>query len=924
MKNNLRALLAFSVILLCGQKLNAQCQAGFTIADTNGTYYFTDTSSAPLDSIVSWSWDFADGNTSALQDPTNIFPGCGWYVVTLTVTTNLGCSSIATDTLLVPGQLSSSYFFTTDSLSGNVQFAASPVNPNYIFNWDFGNGNTGTGINTSSNFTNGTYTVCLVTTDTSNACSNDTNCAAVTVLFPMNTCSAQFNFSQLSGTLNFSDLSTAPGDTIISWSWSFGDSTVSSQQNPSHTYSDCGSYSVSLTISTTYSCSSTFTDTVFVSWPINGSYTYLVDTTNGIAQFSAMPNNGTYSYSWDFGDGNPGTGSSTSNTYANGTYTACVVISDTTGNCMNDTVCNSLTINITPLPPCSANFSYTQTADTLYFQDLSAAPGDSIVSWSWNFGDGDSSTVQNPSHVFPSCGWYLVSLTISTADSCSSTSTDTVMASGTVNGGFSYTVDTLTGDATFSASPVDPNYSYNWGFSDGSNGVGQIITRNFAAGTYTACVIVADNSGACAADTFCNNFTVTTGNVPCQAAFTFSNSGNIYSFTNTSTAPGDSITNFSWSFGDFSSSLLENPTHTYNSCGSYTVTLSIVTSNSCTSVYSDTILVIGQLNGAYTFAVDTTTGVVQFAASPVSGTYSYDWDFGDGNTGTGDNISHSYAPGTYTACVIITDNTFSCMADTVCDSFTVIISPPTCNSTFTNTYLGGDLMNFIVAPFNFGWNYDWDFGDGAFGNGLVVNHTYPGPGTYTVCLTTTDPNTNCSSIFCDTVIVPVTAPCSIDFTWSATNGAFDFATTITGGPGLVVWSFGDGGTGIGANPSHQYTQNGFMIVCAILNTFTCSDTICHLVIVTGVGIEENSFAQNLTLSPNPVSEQLNISFDLEKETNLSVDVYDLPGNKVATVYTGKSAAGSQLLTWKNEVAPGIYFVRIQVGEKTITRKIIRQ
>ena len=145
---------------------------------------------------------------------------------------------------------------------------------------------------------------------------------------------------------------------------------------------------------------------------------------------------------------------------------------------------------------------------------------------------------------------------------------------------------------------------------------------------------------------------------------------------------------------------------------------------------------------------------------------------------------------------------------------------------------------------------------------------------------------------------------------------------------VVAWIFGDGGTGFGLNPTHQYTANGFNIVCAVLNPPPvpgCSDTVCTFVIVSGVvGIEETDFLQTLTVAPNPFSDELTINFNLPNESEVAIELFDVLGNSVALVATEKAKKGEQHFKHSNSnLAAGIYYLKVKAGNKEICRKVIK-
>ena len=579
---------------------------------------------------------------------------------------------------------------------------------------------------------------------------------------------------------------------------------------------------------------------------------------------------------------------------------------------------------------CSPSFSFTQSANTISFNDLSVAPGDTIISWNWNFGDSSSSAVQNPTFVYNSCGVYVVTLDISTSQGCTSTFADTLLINGVANINISVLIDTTNGDVVLSASPNSPGFNFIWDFSNGGTGAGVTVTNNFPSGAQGACVIFSDNSGACATDTFCTTFNVNINPPACQAGFTYGVNGTTVSFTNTSTAPGDSITGFQWGFGNFQSSTAVNPSTTYPSCGYYIVQLTMNTLSGCSSSIIDTIAVPGQINGSFTYFVDTLSGTVQYFATPNNSSYSFAWDFGDGNFGAGANPSNTYVDGTYSVCVIISQLNSACSADTVCDSVFVSIDSLSCPVSWTNTPSGASQI-FNATPFDFNDSYLWDFGDGNSGTGPLANNTYTAPGTYTVCLDYSSATTGCTSQFCDTVVVS-SAGCSMQISYVNNGGGnYTFTANVTGGGifPVVAWIFGDGGTGFGLNPTHQYTANGFNIVCAVLNPppipFGCSDTVCTFVLVSGVvGVEEFDFSNSVIVAPNPFSDHINLQFNLSYSSDVKIGIYDVLGNLVQEVADEKKESGSQQYQVSTEgFSSGIYFLKIRSGSKEVVRKLYK-
>nr|MBP7270695.1 PKD domain-containing protein [Bacteroidia bacterium] len=163
--------------------------------------------------------------------------------------------------------------------------------------------------------------------------------------------------------------------------------------------------------------------------------------------------------------------------------------------------------------------------------------------------------------------------------------------------------------------------------------------------------------------------------VPCYTGFAYTTSGSPYqlSFYDSSyDANGDRPVSWQWSFGDGTASTAQNPSHLYNSNGTYVVCLTATFATGCWTTTCDSIYVGQTLacNASYTFTVSP-AGVYDFQNTSIgSGGLTYSWDFGDGTTSTVANPSHTFpAPGTYTVCLSIADGA-GC-SDTYCTAITI-------------------------------------------------------------------------------------------------------------------------------------------------------------------------------------------------------------------------------------------------------------
>lgn len=228
-------------------------------------------------------------------------------------------------------------------------------------------------------------------------------------------------------TVRFQEASTDAGAPITTWFWDFGDGATSTEAAPSHTYQRSGDFSVALTVQDSTGSMHTLR-----------RERYIRADRLPMAKFAALPNTGDapltvnfrdfsqpgtadiVSWQWDFGDSTVDTlAQNPSHTYTQaGTYSVRLKIRTAIGT-DTKTVENYVTVNepgTDPVADFTADPTEVEVGYAVHFTDQSdPGLGGAITDWLWRFGDGDSSTVQNPDHIYTITGDYIASLTVTTS-----------------------------------------------------------------------------------------------------------------------------------------------------------------------------------------------------------------------------------------------------------------------------------------------------------------------------------------------------------------------------------------------------------------------------------------------------------------------------------------------------------------------------
>jgi len=472
-----------------------------------------------------------------------------------------------------------------------------------------------------------------------------------------------------------------PDGYIASYSWDFGDGNTATGITVSHSYVENGEYPVTLTVVDDDGAVGKKTASITVknrspvaSFTASAAILDKQQVVTFDARGSYDPDGTIVKYLWNFGDGNTATGVSVSHSYfESGSYTVTLTVTDNDG--ATDSTSAAKTVrNKSPVA------IFTESAENVYTDDVivfSAAesydPDGYIVTYSWDFGDGNTATGITVSHAYADNGSYLVTLTVTDNDGAtdSADATKTVMnrppvASFTATAERGYTDETVSFDASESYDPDGTIVSYLWNFGDGTTATGVTVQHAYSQdGTYTVTLTVTDDEDATdtasATQTVLNRAPIASFT---ESAETVSSGESIHFDASGSRDPDGTIVNYLWNFGDGNTATGVTVDHAYADDGVYTVTLTVTDDDGATDSATATKNVLNRLPLA-SFTQNATTVMqdeaIHFDASgsrdPDGAIVNYLWNFGDGNTATGVIVNHAYSEeGNYTVTLTVTDD----------------------------------------------------------------------------------------------------------------------------------------------------------------------------------------------------------------------------------------------------------------------------
>lgn len=780
-----------------------------------------------IPNTISWFWNFGDGTTSTLENSTHSYVKDGTYDITMIAKNAVG----KRDTIIYSKYIHASgiitnFSFTQNSNCINTTLIFIDTSKNAIsWLWNFGDGTTDTLKNPTHVYSGlgKNYTIQL-TTSNADGCSGSMSSNFSNVLDnPVVNASIYVVCNNQS--VNFTCSSSNSG----SYQWDFGDGTTSTLKNPIHTYLTNGSFQVALKLNNSNGCTRNF------------SLPHPIVSQNPIADFTSALEVGCNSKSvqftnsskgtslplsshskWDFGDGsltqwkeNP------EHAYSDpGTYQVKLFVN-------NDNKCiDSITKTINVFPTIIADFSSTQNTTCLPITVVYSDSSTKAVSWLWNFGDGTTSNLQNPVHIFTIQPTTNVTLIITNAIGCQDSITKPNIDIFNTNFSVSHSVGCAPFNMDFSDLSLNAS-SWLWNFGDGTISTLQNPSHIYLKSGIFQVTLISQTAKGCVDTMVFNSIRVSSPIANFISKNPTNCSPTVVSFTDLST----NVASWVWDFGDGSFSVNQNPVHIYNIPGLYTIKLNVVNSVGCADSLTriDYIKVPGSIAKFSTATKKLcASSVVQFADSSINAS-SWNWNFGDGSTSSLQHPSNIYQhSGQYTVSLIVHDS-FGCTSNFTLKNPITINPLPTANFTVSDTSFCPPLSLSFNNHSQNAITYLWKFGDGNTSSQQNISHSYMKSGIDTVSLIATN-GFGCSDTSTYNSIVAKPVPVA-NFTANTTEGCSKTEISFAGftdviSNGKYFWNFGNGTTSIEKNATSIFTNPGsYTISLIVTNNSGCSDTV---------------------------------------------------------------------------------------------------
>lgn len=813
-----------------------------------------------------YQWHFGDGDSSTVYNPKHFYQNSTSNKLNLTTTliakSSFGCSDTVTTSVQIQPK-PSAIFSITDSISCSPLVTSftnnSLISTNYF--WDFGDGGTSTQTSPAHTFTNSTgatvgYKITLIAS-TAFGCRDTTSDSVYVYHVP----TSGFKTNAMPQCAPISVAFTNVSSGGIGQKWFFGDAdTASTPSNPTHIYKNqtlfIENYTSKLVVTSSNGCTDT-SQQVFVVYP-EPIFTFQTNPDSGCSPLKVVfPSAiGAVDYKWYFGDGNSAKGATPTHIYSNSTtnslnFTTTLIAKSSFG--CSDTNTGSIIVHPSPSAAISVSDSINCQPHSLNISNNSTGAD----GYHWDFGNGDTSDTTASffpytyTHTNTTTTNFKIQLVVETQNGCFDTSFKIIKTYPQIHA--LYSINDSAGCTPFRA--IFTNYStgqqFNtWTFGDGSSSINASPSHTYINSRLTDTLfypkfLVSSQFG-------CKDSILDTIKVHPKpiANFTKNKTNGCHplpvGLINTSSIAD---TNF-WFFGDGTNLFTNNSNvnHTYTNLGTSsklrTIELRVATQFGCKDTVTQTVDVYPEIISD--FNLSDTSGCTDLRVNFTNkskGAQFFKWQFGDGDTSSSKNSSHTYSTALFKDTTFKVDfilrSTYGC-DDTMSKYIIVHPKPISIFNTFrlrgcqplSLTFTNQSVLNS---------NSIWNFGDGdtSLSNGNTV-HTYTHNDIVSRTITAqliAESNKGCRDT--SSKQLEVFPKISVNFDISDTSGCTEHEVVFknaSSGENQYDWNFGDGNTDRASDPRNIFVNadtvnRQFTFRLKVSSVYGCEDSVFKTVTV---------------------------------------------------------------------------------------------
>lgn len=734
--------------------------ADFT-ADTaceNQVTSFTNQTSGGTEPYT-FQWDFDDGSTSEDEDPFNFYTSRGTYEVELIAETPNNCRDTATQSTPVYETPTAEFNLPVDTTCQNdsitFQNQSTSDTAALSYEWDFGDDDSSNAENPVHSYSEtGTKFVTLTATS-SQGCSNQ----AFDFIEVLERSQADFVVDDacLNEFVGFQNLTDKADDLSNDFLWDLGENDTSKVEDPfPKKFSSTGTYDISLQTVSGGTCTSKVQKEVEIFAVPEPEFTFndSVCTEEEVNFDNQTPlQSGPLRYSWDFDDGNFANTRNPSKVYSQaGTFEVELFVQDT-----NDCQATA-TQDVEIIQGVEASFTAEDGClDNTFSLDNTTTENNLNVDYSWDFGDGNTSSSENPFHDFSSPGTYEVTLVAEPENGCNDTASRELEVFPEPEAQFEAEDNICVGEsiAFENNSFIDEGtMSFFWQFGDGTIGSGTQPSYQYSeGGEYWVTLSATSDEG-------CRDEYTDTVQIQDPGQSTISISGERCSHReidlSVNEAPSSDITSFTWNLDDGTIDTGTEVSHTYEEAGTYNITVGLNTEIGCEDTINREVTINPSPQGEITrkgSGCKGETGLFTYESQvPVNA----QWQLTSDSTINNDTANFAYdSTGSFPINLeLITEEGCS---ETLNDTAEVLI-PPEASFTLDDTVCENSISIARIDSFSSDRQYEWEIA----GEGEVVEEEegeasiqWGAPDTPTVKLTETYPEelNECSASDSQEVII---------------------------------------------------------------------------------------------------------------------------------------------------------------------------